>query len=75
MRTIIDYMQFCHIHFYQKIALKKVARANAALSLSQNDKILQVKHGARSNLVVGLNNKFLRRINILQFFNNCFMFS
>ena len=31
MRTIIEYMQLCHIHFYQKIALKKVARVNAAL--------------------------------------------
>ena len=30
MRTIIEYMQLCHIHFYQKIARKKVARVNAA---------------------------------------------
>ena len=30
MRTIIEYQQFCHIHFYQKIARKKVARVNAA---------------------------------------------
>ena len=30
MRTIIDYMQICHIHFYQKIARIKVARVNAA---------------------------------------------
>ena len=29
MRTIIAYQQFCHIHFYQKIAQKKVARVNA----------------------------------------------
>ena len=26
-------MQLCHIHFYQKIARKKVARVNAALEL------------------------------------------
>ena len=26
-------MQLCHIHFYQKIAHKKVARVNAALKL------------------------------------------
>ena len=26
-------MQLCHIHFYQKIARKKVARVNAALHL------------------------------------------
>ena len=26
-------MQLCHIHFYQKIARKKVARVNAALDL------------------------------------------
>ena len=31
MRTIIEYMQRCHIHLYQKIARKKVARVNAAL--------------------------------------------
>ena len=31
MRTIIEYVQLCHIHFYQKIARKKVARVNAAL--------------------------------------------
>ena len=31
MRTTIEYMQFCHIHLYQKIARKKVARVNAAL--------------------------------------------
>ena len=31
MRTIIEKMQLCHIHFYQKIARKKVARVNAAL--------------------------------------------
>ena len=30
MRTIIEYMQLCHIHFCQKIARKKVARVNAA---------------------------------------------
>ena len=30
MRTIIEYMQLCHIHLYQKIARKKVARVNAA---------------------------------------------
>ena len=30
-RTVIEYMQLCHIHFYQKIARKKVARVNAAL--------------------------------------------
>ena len=29
MRTIIEYMQLSHIHFYQKIARKKVARVNA----------------------------------------------
>ena len=29
-RTAIEYMQLCHIHFYQKIAPKKVARVNAA---------------------------------------------
>ena len=29
MRTIIEYIQLCHIHFYQKIARKKVARVNA----------------------------------------------
>ena len=33
MRTIIECMQLCHIHLYQKIARKKVARVNAALSL------------------------------------------
>ena len=32
MRTIIEYMQLCHIHLYQKIARKKVARVNAALA-------------------------------------------
>ena len=26
-------MQLCHIHFYQKIAIKKVARVNAALDI------------------------------------------
>ena len=31
MKTIIEYMQLCHIHFYQKIARKKVDRVNAAL--------------------------------------------
>ena len=31
MRTTIEYMQRCHIHLYQKIARKKVARVNAAL--------------------------------------------
>ena len=31
MRTTIEYMQLCHIHLYQKIARKKVARVNAAL--------------------------------------------
>ena len=31
MRTIIEYMQLCPIHLYQKIARKKVARVNAAL--------------------------------------------
>ena len=31
MRTIFEYMQLCHIHLYQKIACKKVARVNAAL--------------------------------------------
>ena len=30
MRTIIEYMQLCSIHFYQKIARKKVAWVNAA---------------------------------------------
>ena len=33
MRTIVEYVQLCHIHFYQKIAHKKVARVNAALGL------------------------------------------
>ena len=33
MKTIIEYVQLCHIHFYQKIAHKKVARVNAALGL------------------------------------------
>ena len=33
MRTIVEYMQLCHINFYQKIAHKKVARVNAALGL------------------------------------------
>ena len=32
MRTIIEYMQLCHIHLYQKIARRKVASVNAALS-------------------------------------------
>ena len=32
MRTTIEYMQLCHIHLYQKIARKKVARVNAANS-------------------------------------------
>ena len=36
MRTIIEYMQLCHIHLYQKIARKKVARVNAALEIVQN---------------------------------------
>ena len=31
MRIIIEYMQLCHIHLYQKIARRKVARVNAAL--------------------------------------------
>ena len=31
IRTIIEYMKLCHIHLYQKIARKKVARVNAAL--------------------------------------------
>ena len=30
IRTIIEYMQLCQIHLYQKIARKKVARVNAA---------------------------------------------
>ena len=30
MRTIIEYMQLCRIHFYQKIVRKKVACVNAA---------------------------------------------
>ena len=30
MKTIIEYMHICHIHLYQKIARKKVARVNAA---------------------------------------------
>ena len=30
IRTIIECIQLCHTHFYQKIALKKVSRANAA---------------------------------------------
>ena len=33
MRIIIEYMQLCHIHLYQKIARKKVARVNAALGV------------------------------------------
>ena len=37
MRTIIEHMQLCHIHFYQKIARKKVARVNEALH-KQNTK-------------------------------------
>ena len=32
MRTVIEYMQLCHIHLYQKIARKKVARVNADLN-------------------------------------------
>ena len=36
MRTIIEYMQLCHIHLYQNIARKKGARVNAALGLSQH---------------------------------------
>ena len=35
MKIIIEYMQRCHIHLYQKIAREKVAGVNAALS-SQN---------------------------------------
>ena len=31
MRIIIENKQLCHIHFYQKIARKKIARVNAAL--------------------------------------------
>ena len=30
MKTIIEYMQLYHIHFYQKIARKNVARVIAA---------------------------------------------
>ena len=33
MKTIIEYMQLCHIHLYQTIARKKVARVNAALEI------------------------------------------
>ena len=35
MKTIIELMQLCQIHFYQKIARKKVARINAALHLTE----------------------------------------
>ena len=31
IKTTVEYMQLCQIHFYQKIARKKVARVNAAL--------------------------------------------
>ena len=30
IKTAIEKMQLCQIHFYQKIARKKVARVNAA---------------------------------------------
>ena len=33
MRTIIEKMQVCYIHFYQKIARKKVPRVNAAVCI------------------------------------------
>ena len=36
MRITSEYMQLCHIHLYQKIARRKVARVNAALKKSQN---------------------------------------
>ena len=31
IKAAVEYMQLCPIHFYQKIARKKVARVNAAL--------------------------------------------
>ena len=34
MRTIIEYMQLCHIHFYQKIASKKVPRKCSLMHIS-----------------------------------------
>ena len=40
MRTIIKYMQRCHIHLYQKIARKKVARVNAALRSERDGRYL-----------------------------------
>ena len=30
IKAAVEYMQLCPIHFYQKIARKKVARVNAA---------------------------------------------
>ena len=32
IKAAVEKMQLCQIHFYQKIARKKVARVNAALS-------------------------------------------
>ena len=43
-------MQLCYIHFYQKIARKKVARVNAALGL-------ELVHDDMSSRIVGLQNK------------------
>ena len=40
MRTIIEYMQRCHIHLYQKIARKNAARVNAALRSERDGRYL-----------------------------------
>ena len=44
MTTIIEYMQLCHIHLYQKIARKKVARVNAALTVYLINELSHFRH-------------------------------
>ena len=40
IKTAVELMQLCQIHFYQKIARKKVARVNAVLHLHFDTQIL-----------------------------------
>ena len=37
IKTAVEQMQLCQIHFYQKIARKKVARVNVTLRLISTD--------------------------------------
>ena len=49
-------MQLCYIHFYQKIARKKVARVNAALDAENQHTVLSTaEYGNSGNSKVGPN--------------------